>query len=68
MNYVVKKIYHEIELLNEELKILQSECPHSNKKETHGSNTGNLDDNIYWTDFHCLDCDKKWTIRLLNEI
>lgn len=64
MKISVRKIYKEIELLNKRLKNIQSKCPHLNKTEEYGSNTGNLSevDDRYWTTFQCSDCDKRWTV------
>lgn len=43
--------------------IFQSQCPHGDVTKTHKSNTGNYDPSAdcYWTDFHCNDCDKRWS-------
>lgn len=57
------KILEKIDKLQESLEIAQSECKHKNVTETPGANTGNWDQiNYYWTDYHCHDCDKRWTV------
>lgn len=60
-NTITKKI----DILMQELQDLQTECPHNHVESKAGSNTGNYDPtaNSYWTDFHCPDCEKKWTVQ-----
>jgi hypothetical protein len=42
---------------------LQSICTHPNATKKYSSNTGNWDrgQDSYWIDWHCLDCDKRWS-------
>jgi len=42
---------------------MQSRCPHKDKISKKGSNTGNLSevDDLYWTDYACCECGKRWT-------
>jgi len=48
--------------LQKRLRKIQDKCVHINFEKEHGANTGNYDcKDIYWTDFHCLDCDKRWS-------
>lgn len=58
-------IQKKIEELQEKLKILQLECGHTEAIQKPGSNTGNYDPSadIYWIDFYCPDCLKKWSER-----
>ena len=46
----------------DELKELQSACPHEHVKKNYRSNTGNYDpsQDEYWVQCHCLDCGKVW--------
>lgn len=48
--------------LEEEIEVLQSNCPHPGLNEKHDSNTGNWDpsDDSYWIDYHCKICEKQW--------
>ena len=43
---------------------LQSVCSHPKEtlQEDHG-NSANWDGDLYWTNFHCLNCEKRWHIR-----
>lgn len=52
------------ERLVDEVKSIQQTCTHDNKEGKYKSNTGNWcrDDDSYWIDAHCLDCDKIWMI------
>lgn len=51
-----------IEKLRNEILKIQSECKHEKVKKSHGPTEGYDTVNIwYYTDFHCLDCDKYWT-------
>lgn len=59
----ISKLYKEIEILEARIKDIQNKCPHESIIKEHHGDTGNYDprDDSYWTDFHCLDCDKRWT-------
>ena len=63
MNKRVKEICKEQDALETELLKIQKSCRNKHvEKEPHGD-TGNFDpsNDRYYTDFHCLDCDKFWT-------
>ena len=47
---------------DEEVK-LQKLCEHPDLTVKHDSNTGNYDPTVdsYWTNYHCCDCDARWT-------
>lgn len=48
--------------LQKRLGKIQDNCIHVHFEKKHDSNTGNYDGHDrYWTYFHCLDCDKRWT-------
>lgn len=61
----VRKIQEEQNALVERLKGIQKRCKHPAEalKKTHHSSTGQYDvvEEQYWTNFHCLKCDKYWT-------
>lgn len=48
-----------------EVQHLQEVCPHEHKTGKYKGDTGNWcpDDDSYWIDAHCLDCDKSWMIE-----
>lgn len=58
-----KRIQEKIQKLYEELKHLQSNCPHTNHTKKYRGSTGNYDphDDCYWIEYHCQDCDNKWS-------
>ncbi len=48
---------------NAAYKDLQAICPHHNKTSKRDG-TGSMwckDDEAYWTNHYCPDCDKRWT-------
>ena len=47
---------------NTAYKMLQQECQHPNKTSKRSGSTGNWDrnDDCYWIDHYCPDCDKRW--------
>jgi hypothetical protein len=51
------------QLICDEITALQKECPHIKLTKKYGANTGNYDPSAdsYWIDWHCTDCDSKWT-------
>lgn len=63
MKKSVENIYKEIEALEKRIEKIQNKCRHENVLKEHHGNTGNWDpnDDCYWTDFHCPDCDKRWS-------
>lgn len=63
MKPYIKGLYTKLELLKKQISNYQNKCQHKNTEHEHGANTGNWDpsNNIYWTTYHCLDCNKRWT-------
>jgi len=57
------KIKAKIQVLNDDLRKLQSECLHENATHVHKGSTGNYDPSCdsYWVEHGCPDCDKFWT-------
>ena len=57
MNTLIRKKNN----IDEQLKELQSQCTHENFTGTYGCDTGNWcrDDDSYWINFTCLDCDMR---------
>jgi hypothetical protein len=51
---------------NKKLENLRATCTHPNTNIKHCGNTGNYDPmaDCYWNEYHCFDCDKRWTIDL----
>lgn len=49
--------------LSIQLAELQEICNHPDVTKKYGGNTGNYDPSAdsYWIDWHCPDCDKRWT-------
>jgi hypothetical protein len=62
-NKQVALLKSQIENLQNQIKVIQSKCPHKDVTKKHGSNTGHLceQDDSYWTDFSCPNCCKTWT-------
>jgi len=52
-----------VQLICDEIVALQKECSHIHLTKKYGASTGNYDPSSdgYWLDWHCTDCDKKWT-------
>lgn len=48
--------------IHRSIEDFQDHCPHKNTLKKHDASTGNYDpsNDCYWTNFHCLDCDKTW--------
>jgi len=66
MNAVLKKrlrVESNLQKYYQQLKDLQETCDHTNIQKQHRASTGNYDPSAdcYWTEFTCLDCNKKWT-------
>lgn len=57
------KIEARLDKWNEAYRMLQQDCQHPNVTKKHRSDTGNWDrsQDSYWTEWHCPDCDKRWT-------
>lgn len=63
MNPNIIRYKSQLARINKRIQDFQSKCPHLCVTKTPGAITGNLDDNVYWTDHHCQDCDKRWQIK-----
>ena len=67
MDQYILKLQKKILNYNLKIKEYQDNCKHANVTKDHGANTGNYDlHNIYWTNFHCLDCDLRWKKQNMN--
>ena len=57
---VIKKSIFELEL---RLRKIQDNCKHDRTEKEWGASTGNYDPSSdrYWTKFHYLECDKRWS-------
>lgn len=55
--------------LQNKIKLIQYKCAHKNVVKKYGSNTGNLSevDDLYWTDFSCPNCKKRWSENIKVE-
>jgi len=62
MKKSIVSLRKQIVKLQDRIDKIQKNCKHPNVVKTHGGSTGNYDpsDNLYWTHFHCPDCDKMW--------
>ena len=60
MNTKVESVIKKIKKYNEQLKVLQSECPHENVSAFYDASSGNFDpmDDKYWLEVTCKDCDR----------
>lgn len=49
--------------LRRELEALQLHCTHAEVTKRYRGSTGNYDPSCdeYWIEWHCPDCDKRWT-------
>lgn len=58
-----KSIYEKQVRLSEELYELQSICTHPTVTKQYRGSSGNYDpsNDGYWINWHCPDCDKRWT-------
>lgn len=58
-----ERIEHKIDKLNKELENLQNVCTHRDLTYKLRGDSGNWDraDDAYWIEWHCHDCDKRWT-------
>ena len=56
-------ILDKIANLQDQLTDLQSKCNHQNVTKKLQGSTGNYDPtaDYYWIDWHCPDCNKRWT-------
>lgn len=59
-----ERIINQMTVLANELRRLQTSCPHPNYEKVAKSNTGNYDpsQNSYWYDCTCHECGKNWWI------
>jgi len=64
MNEQITKLQKQIEKAYYKIQGIQEMCHHPKEfvEYVHCSNTGNYDPSCdrYWTEYHCLECDKKW--------
>lgn len=60
----IAKLKIKIENLRDEIKEIQESCLHQNATFKYDSDTGNWDksQDRYWRDYHCPDCDKRWSV------
>lgn len=56
-------ILNKVNELTNQLAELQSVCNHPDVTKKFGGDTGNYDPNadLYWIDWYCPDCTKRWT-------
>lgn len=59
----VRAYEKEIELIYKKIRKLQEKCKHKSVIKLPKGDTGNWDrnDDAYWYEITCLDCDKYWT-------
>lgn len=59
---IIAQLQGQIKAIEEQIRQIQSDCPHP-KVALRSVNKGNsgFDYEHYWTEHHCLLCDKKWT-------
>lgn len=62
-----EKLFEKKQKIDRKIKNLQATCTHPEEVLTfkYGSNTGNYDPSadLYWTDYTCGVCGKKWTCK-----
>jgi hypothetical protein len=58
----IKKYKEKINDLYSKIDEIQEKCIHEHKNVIDKSDTGNYDpsEDIYWSEFKCLDCGKSW--------
>ena len=58
------KLVKQINELEQELRSAQDKCKHKKATKKAGCNTGNFCpyDDVYWYDFECPTCLKKWRL------
>jgi hypothetical protein len=58
-----KRIRKKIDDAYAALTALQAECTHPNASKEYKGSTGNWckQDDYYWIDYKCPECDKHWT-------
>lgn len=49
---------------HEAVKYIQDNCQHQKVEFKYGASTGNWckDDDCYWKDYKCPDCNKQWRV------
>lgn len=59
-------IEKKIEKLENSILELQEKCPHTNASKKPSSSEFNYDKTLdrYWIEYHCRDCDKRWSIDI----
>lgn len=62
MKPYLKGLYSQRDAIEKKIEAFQEKCKHVRVEKKHGANTGNYDPSAdcYWTDFKCLDCNKRW--------
>lgn len=63
MKPYIKGLYNQLNELQLKIKAYQTKCQHPDTLKTAMANTGNYDpnDNRYWYECKCNDCNKFWT-------
>jgi hypothetical protein len=58
----IKNYKQKIETLYSKIDEIQQSCIHEHKNVVHKSDTGNNNpiEDIYWSEYKCLDCGKSW--------
>jgi hypothetical protein len=59
----IKGLNTKIEKAYQEIKAIQSVCPHADLTYKYDGDSGNYDKSLdfYWIDWCCHDCGKRWT-------
>lgn len=58
------RLYGKERIVRDEIEQLRASCPHENLVGEYRGNTGNWcpQDDSWWINAHCKDCDKQWMI------
>ena len=69
MNKKVESVLKKIKKYNEQLRMLQSTCPHENVKACYDASTGNFDpsDDNYWLIVSCKDCEHQMCFDYIKD-
>lgn len=68
MNPIIIMLNQHIVETREAIAAFQNECPHpeDRRDKEYGSNANDYDRHpevSYWTEMHCQECDKRWTVE-----
>lgn len=64
MKPAIKRLYDEMSKIDKKIREYQKRCKHKNVIKTPKANTGNIfEENQYWTECRCPDCNRYWIIR-----